>query len=86
MRLNAEVVARAWQILSSVVVGVKNILYVVILFLMCLVRNLQKKMEKISKINPVVALLRYCTDRLTLRHVRLSDQFLEVKLKHLEAR
>ena len=40
-----------------------------------------------SKINQVVALhSRYYTDRLTLGHMRLYDQFLEVKLKHLEAR
>ena len=37
-------------------VGVKISLQVVIIFLMYLVRNLQKKMEKMSKINPIVTL------------------------------
>ena len=56
LRLNAEVVARAWQILGSLVVGVKIILQVVILFFYVPFRKLTKKMEKMSKINPVVVL------------------------------
>ena len=56
LRLNSEVVTRAWQILGSFVVGVKMILQVVILFLYVPCKNHTKKMEKMSKINPVVAL------------------------------
>ena len=55
-RLNAEVMARARDILCSLVVGVKLILQVAFFFCMFLVRNLQKKVEKMSKINQVVAL------------------------------
>ena len=42
--------------LGSLVVGVKLILQVVILFYDVHFRNLTKKMEKMSKINPVVVL------------------------------
>ena len=52
LRLNAEVVARA----GFFVVGVNMILQVVILFLYVHCKNHTKKMEKMSKINPVVAL------------------------------
>ena len=37
LRLNAEFVARAWQILGSLVVGVKIIFQVFIIFFICLV-------------------------------------------------
>ena len=86
LRLNAEVVARAWQILDYLVVGVKIILQVSYFFFMCLVRNLQKKMKKCPKSIQLWLCIRYCTDRLKLGHAQLFDQFLEVKLKHLEAR
>ena len=55
-------------------------------FFMGLVRNLQKKWKKCPKSIQFWLCIRYCTDRLTLRHVQLFDRFLEVKLKHLEAR
>ena len=42
LRLNAEVLARTWQILGSLVVEFIIILQVVINFFMCLVRNLPK--------------------------------------------
>ena len=86
LRLNAEVVARARQILGSLVVGVKIILQVFILFFMCPLVNLQKKWKKCPKSIQVWFCIRYCTDRLMLGHVPLFDRFLEVKLKHLEAR
>ena len=54
-------------------------------FFMCLVRNLQKKWKKCSKSIKLWLCIRYCTDRLRLGYVQLYDQFLEVKLKHLEA-
>ena len=47
-RLNAEVVARAWKILSSLVVGVNIILQIVLPFFMCLVRNLQKNGKNVQ--------------------------------------
>ena len=50
LRLNAEVVAKAWQIFGSLIVGVKIILQVVILLFYV---SYKKNM---SKINPVVAL------------------------------
>ena len=59
--------------------GCKINLQVVILFLMCLVRNLQKKLKKCPKSIQLGLCIRYCTDRLTLR------RFLEVKLKHLDS-
>ena len=49
-------------------------------------KKLTKKMEKNPKSIQLWLCIRYCTDRLTLGHVRVFNQFLEVKLKHLEAR
>ena len=86
LRLNTEVVARARQILGSLVVGLKIILQVVIFFVMCLVRNLQKNEKKIPKSILLLLCIRYCTDRLTFGHVPVFDQFLEVELKHLDSR
>ena len=77
LRLNAEVVARAWKFLGSLVVWVKIILQVVILFLMCLVRNLQKKWKKCPKSIQLWLCNKYCTEILLLGHVQLFDQFLE---------
>ena len=54
-------------------------------FFMCLVRNLQKKWKKCPKSFKLWLCIRYCTDKLTLGHVRLYDRFLEVMLKHLGA-
>ena len=71
LRLNAEVMARAWHILDSLVVGVKIILQVVIRFFYvpC------KKLKKCPKSIKLWLCIRYCTDRLTLGHVRLYDRF-----------
>ena len=44
-----------------------------------------KKWKKCPKSIKLWLCIRYCTGRLTLGNVRLCDQFLEVKLKHLEA-
>ena len=73
--------ARALQILGSLVVGVKIILQVVILFFMCLLRNLQKKFRKCPESIQLWLCIKYCTDRLTLGHVQLFDRFVE----HFEA-
>ena len=67
LRLNAEVVARAWQILG----GGQNIFTFCHSFFMCLVRNLQKKWKKYPKSIQLWLCIRYCTGGLTLRHVRL---------------
>ena len=48
LRLNAEVVVRAWKILGSLVVGVKILLHFVILLSICLVRNLQKNGKNVQ--------------------------------------
>ena len=87
LRLNAEVVARTWHILGSLVVGVKISLLVVILFFMCLLRNLKKNNgKKRTKSIQLLLCIGYCTDRLKLGNPRLLNQFLDGKLKHLEAR
>ena len=85
LRLNAEVMARAWQIWGSLVVGVKKC-YRLLFFFICLVRNLQQKWKIFPKSIQLWLCIMYCTDRLTLGYVRLFDRFLEVKLEQLEAR
>ena len=66
--------------------GGKNNLTGCNFFFTCLVRNLQKRWKKCPKSIQLWLCIRYCTDGLTLGHVQIFDQFLEVKLKHLEAR
>ena len=82
LRFNVEVVVSARQILGSLVVGVKIVLQVVILFFTCLVRNLQTKWKKMSKINSIVALWKVLLRRED--NVRLSLKsdlvWLEMKL------
>ena len=85
LRLNEEVMARAWHILGSLVVGVKIILQVFILFFYVPCKKLTKKWKKFPKSIKLRLCIRYCTDRLTLGHVRPYDRFLKVKLRHLEA-
>ena len=66
--------------------GGQNNLQVVMLFLYVPCKKVTKKMgKKCSKSIMLWLCIRYCTDRLTLGHMRLFNQFLEVKLKHLEA-
>ena len=86
LRLNVEVVARAWQNFGSLVVGVNIILQVVILSFYVPCKKLTKKMEKCPKSVQFLHCITYCTERLTLGHVQLFDKFLEVKLQHLEVR
>ena len=76
--VNTEVVARAWQILGSLVLGVQIILQIVILFLSCaLWETYKKKWKKCPKSIQLWLCIRYCTDRLTRGHVRHFDQFLK---------
>ena len=50
-------------------------------------KKLTKKMKKkCPKLIQSWLCIKYCTDRLTLRHAQLFDRSLEVKVKHLEAR
>ena len=55
-------------------------------FFMCFLGNLQKKLKKCPKSIQLWFCIRFCTDRLMLGPMQLFDRFLEVKLKHLEAR
>ena len=48
LRLNAEVVTRVWQILVSLVVGIKIIFQVVILFLCALYETYKKKLKNVQ--------------------------------------
>ena len=84
--LNAKVVARAWQILGSFFVVVKIMLPVVIPFLYVPCTKLTKKLKTCTKLIQLWPCIKYCTDKLTLGHVPLLIQFLEVKLKNLTAR
>ena len=86
LRLNTEVMARAWHILGSLVVGIKIVLQIVFLSLCVLLETYKKWRKKCPKSIKLWLCIRYWTDRLTLSYVRLFNQFWEVKLKHLEVR
>ena len=75
LRLNAKDLARAWQILGSLIWRLKIISLVVILFFMCLVRYLQKKWKFFRKSIHLWLCITYYSDRLTLGHVRLLNDF-----------
>ena len=84
LRLNAEFVARAWQILGSLVVGVKIILKFVILFfnVPCM-KFKNKNWKNVQNQSSCGSAL---STALTNRRWDIFNHFLEVKLKHLEAR
>ena len=71
LRLNAEFVARAWEILGSFVVGGQNDFKVCHSFFWCALYVYNKrKIEKCPKSIQLWLCFKYCTEKKTLGHVQ----------------